>query len=239
MEELSFGPQPLRSSRWLRLLLVAGALLAVALAGAVGWRLVRAMAPEFTLKDLDDTYAAFTTSNGGNRVSVMSRDTFGETAAVVRPAECDPLFQTTLASQFPHRALDGVLIYSIGDSADTLSLYTFRYADARTAREDFTLVQEAIDRCPRTSVRLGKRPASTMQVRPVEASTENGVRQQTAYLVEQAGDRGRFAVHLMQFGNTVTWQYRYSFTRTDYSPRPAQDLMDALVTQMRDVVAGD
>lgn len=239
MEELAFGPPPLRSSRWLRLLLVAGAVLAVLLAVAVGWRLVRAMAPEFTLQDLDDTYAAFTTSSGGNRVSVMSRDTFGETAADVRPAGCDPLFQTTLASQFPRRALDGVLVYSIGDSTDTLSLYTFRYADVRTAREEFTQVQDAIDRCPRTSVRLGKRPPSTMQVRPVKVSTENGVRQQTAYLVEQAGDRGRFAVHVLQFGNTVTWQYRYSFTRTDYSPRPAQDLMDALVTQMRDVVAED
>lgn len=239
MEELAFGPEPLRSNRGLRALLVTVVLLALIIGAAIGWRAFRAASPEFTLRDLDDTYAAFTTTSGGNRVSVMSRDTFGDTPATVSPASCDPLFQTTLASQFPQQALDGVLVYSIGDSADTLALYTFRYADARTARDEFTRVRDTIDRCPRARVRLGKRPASTMQVHPVEVSTDNGVRQQTAYLVEQADDRGRFAIHLLQFGNTVTWQYRYSFTRTDYSPRPAQDLMDALVTQMRDVVSRD
>lgn len=239
MEELAFGPPPLRSSKWLRLLLVGGLILAVVVGGTIGWRIMRAAAPEFTLQDLDDTYAAFTTSSGGNRVSIMSRDTFGDTPAVVKPASCYPLFQTTLASQFPRQALDGVLVYSIGDSVDTLALYTFRYADVRTAREEFTHVRDTIAQCPRVNVRLDGRPAAMVRVRPVEVSTENGVRQQSAYLVQRAGDRGVFAVHLMQFGNTVTWQYRYSFARTDYSPGPAQDLMDALVAQMRDVVRDD
>ena len=47
--------------------------------------------------------------------------------------------------------------------------------------------------------------------------------------------RSRFAIHVMRYANTITWQYRYDSSATSYSALPAAQLMTSLVSQMRAV----
>ncbi|GAA2105867.1 hypothetical protein GCM10009841_25080 [Microlunatus panaciterrae] len=237
-EELDFGPAPLPLRRLLPFAVVVLVLLALGLVGTVGWRVYRASSPEFTLNDLNNSYAAFTTSSGTNEVSILTRDKFTEPPVEVGPERCSPLFQSTMATQFPSRALDGVLVYSIGsDQGGSMSLYTFRYTNARLARADYDQVTTALPQCRQVTVAMQDQQPRRMAVAPVEVTRDSGVRSQTAYLITRPDVSGRFSVHVLQFGNTVTWEYRYVSGSGEYSHQQAQELMDALVAQMRDVLS--
>ena len=61
------------------------------------------------------------------------------------------------------------------------------------------------------------------------------MRPQVGYAYD-AETRSTFAVHVLQFENTVSWQFRYESSDTAYSPLSAQQLMDGLISQTRGVL---
>lgn len=214
--------------------LVAGLLVTILIAlGAVAWS--RTRPPQFSLAELTDAYAAFTTNSGGNRVSTLQRANFNQDSVQATPATCDPLVQVTLGTQFPASALDGVLVYSIGEGPDTLSLFTFRYRSAKDAGAEFDTVRESLASCPSVQVQAGA-TSTNFTVTEVALHEESTIKTQLAYLMSPEA-KSRYAVQVLQFGNTITWEYRYNFGSGEYSTQPAEDLMKVLMQQFRDVLA--
>ena len=61
--------------------------------------------------------------------------------------------------------------------------------------------------------------------------SENGVHTQLGYLVKlTTGDL--YAISVLQYANTITWQFRLEFGNRPYQPFDAQRLMDSFMAQM-------
>ena len=231
-EVLSLGPRsrtrrPGRGS-------VAAVVVLILLAAMVGgWWLWLKPAPDFTLDALQDVYSGMVRSDGLNDLYTLEPGTIPEGEAVtVTPAECRPLFDTTEYNQFPSNAVDGVSTYWFGDPS-TVSLLTVRYPDRSTARRAYASVESALRACAESSIRLrADRPA--VRVIPTEAMAVPSADSQLGYTYSPQA-RSRFAIHVMRYANTITWQYRYDSSATSYSALPATQLMTSLVTQMQAV----
>ena len=208
------------------------ALLAATLAVVLGltvWRLWPVSPAVFTLVDVQGVYAGMVRSDGTNDASVIDPgSTVAEQGDVV-PSSCSPLFEATVLNRPPREALDGVgTFWALGTSA--VSLFTYRFSDLAGADREYARLARAFDSCRDAAVEVRAQPAA--------ASVLAGVRRDQAQLayVLTAADGTKLAVHVLMFSNTVSWQYRYEPTPGQYSPQPAQNVMDSLTEQMRAVL---
>ena len=65
-------------------------------------------------------------------------------------------------------------------------------------------------------------------------SYQSGVRSQLGYLVKLAtGDL--YAISVLQYANTISWQFRLEIGSQPYQPYIAQRLMDSLMAQVRSI----
>lgn len=230
-EVLSLGPRPFRgpSRRLLALVLVTALLIA---AGSVAWWLRTRPTNDFGFTDLQDVYAGMVRADGTNDLAELNRDRPRPAADAVTPDACRPLFETTLADQFPVAALDGVSTYWLGGgSSSAVSLFTLRYADSQTAAREYQTVADALAACGGEQLTLGRNSA---RVAATPASYESGVRTQLGYLVTlSTGDR--YAIAALQYANTITWQFRLEVGTQPYEPYVAQRLMDSFAAQLRSI----
>ncbi len=204
------------------------------LIGVLVWNFwPRPVAP-LTLAELQGVYAGMVRSDGTNDVSPLQRRNASPRSIDVTPAECVPLFDATVFNQFPAEAVDGVGTYWLG-GRDTLSMFTMRFVDAPTAARAYVRVNDALTACDGQQIRVVDRRPATVRLERIPVTDDSGVRAQAAYAysTEQSST---FAVHLLQFENILTWQFRYDATGNEYSPLPAQQLMDALMLQTQSVL---
>ncbi len=231
-EVLDLGPEVRRAHP---VLVVIGLGLVVALlAGLLAWRLWPRPVPPVTLVELQGVYAGMVRGDGTNDASVLDRRNVSPRPVSVTPIECVPLFDTTTFNQFPAEAVDGVGTFWMGERQN-MSLFTMRFADAAAASRAYGKVNDALNACADMDVVVAERRVTT--VRPVRTAVDlgNGARAQLGYVYGANAD-ARFAVHVLQIENTVSWQFRYDSTTGEYSPLSAQQLMDALVSQTRSVI---
>ncbi len=239
-EVLALGGAP-ADRRLRRTLLVIGVVAVLILGGLLGWRLWPRPVDPLTLAELQGVYAGMVRSDGTNDASVIERRNAPRTSAVVDPAVCAPLFDTTLGNQLPADALDGVGTYWFNQRG-AVSLSTLRFADAATADRAYTRVTEALTACADRRVTVGRtalRPGQAGTVSRTIVTPTADARAQTGYLFSLApgrGDAARYAVHALLLENTVTWQFRYEPAPDAYDPLAAQQLMDGLVAQIISVV---
>lgn len=217
-------------------MLVGGvaALVLVLVAGVLAWNFwPRPVAP-VTFPELQGVYAGMVRSDGTNDAAPMLRRNASPRAVDVSPAECVPLFDATVYNRFPPDALDGMGTYWLGRQ-ETASMFTMRFVDARTAARAYRRVTDALASCADQPVRFAERRAATVRPRRITVTDASGIKAQTAYSYSTAPS-STFAVHVLQFENIVTWQFRYNSTGNEYSPLSAQQLMDALMLQTRSVI---
>ena len=227
-EVLAIEPLQLRrpSRRLLVLVLVAALLVA---AGSVSWWLRSRPSGDFSFADLQDVYAGMVRADGTNDAAVLSRDQPRPDPVPVTPEACRPLVETTLVDQFPAAALDGVSTYWLGDGpSSAVSLFTLRYTDRATAAREYRLIADAVATCAGTGTVIGPN-TGTVTATPVE--TASGVASQLGYLVT-LGTGDRYAIAVLQYANTVTWQFRLEYGRTPYEPYVAQRVMDSFTAQL-------
>jgi hypothetical protein len=228
-EVLAFGPQPIRrpsSSRTVIIVLVAVLLVTAALAV---WWLRSRPTDELTLADVQDVYAGMVRADGTNDAAVVNRDRPRPEPVAVAPEACLPLVETTLADQLPAKALDGVSTYWLGEgSTSAVSLFTLRYRDSATATREYQGIADALSTCDGEKVTVGK-DSGVITATPV--STRNGAHAQLGYLATMdTGDR--YAITVLRYENTITWQFRLEFGREPYEPYVAQRLMDSFMAQL-------
>jgi hypothetical protein len=229
---LTLGPSSTahRPRRWQ---VVSLAIILVLALMAGGWWLWFKPAPDFTLDALEDVYSGMVRSDGLNDLYTIEQGNLPAAEPVtVTPAECAPLFETTVYNRFPDGAMDGVSTYWFGDPA-TVSLLTVRYPDRAAARRAYASVERAMEGCVRNPIRL-KANGAAGQVTPAEAIDVPGADGHLGYTYS-TGSRERYAFHVMRYANTITWQYRYESRSNSYSALPAVQLMTGLVMQMRAV----
>jgi hypothetical protein len=232
-EVLSLGPTPRPPRRPRRGSVAVVVILIVLATMAGGWWLWLKPAPDFTLEALQDVYSGMVRSDGLNDLYTLEPGTIPEGEPMtVAPAECAPLFDTTEYNQFPSDAVDGVSTYWFGDPT-TVSLLTVRYPDRSTARGAYAAVKSAMDACSESSIRL-RTDRQAFRVIPTEAMAVLGSDNHLGYTYSTQ-PRSRFAIHVMRYANTITWQFRHDSSATSYSALPATQLMTSLVTQMRAV----
>ena len=228
-EVLAFGPRPIRRPSWRPVVIVLVAVLFVTAALAVWWLRSRPT-DDFTLADLQDVYSGMVRSDGTNDAAVLSRDQPRPAPVAVSPDSCLPLVETTLADQLPANALDGVSTYWLGEGSTTsaVSLFTLRYRDSATAVREYQAIADALVTCGDTQVTIGR---DTGLVTATPVSHENGARAQLGYLVTLAtGDR--YAISVLQYANTITWQFRLEFGNQPYQPYVAQRVMNSFMAQV-------
>jgi hypothetical protein len=206
--------------------LVLTALLAV-------WALRPKPPGDFSFSDLQDVYAGMVRADGTNDAATLDRSQPRRPPAVaVSPLACLPLVETTLAEQFPADALDGVSTYWLGDtSASAVSLFTLRYPDRAAAASQYQAIADALAACEGKELSVG-RDSGVVTSTPV--SYQNGVRSQLGYLVKLAtGDL--YAISVLQYANTISWQFRLEIGSEPYQPYIAQRLMDSLMAQVHSI----
>lgn len=188
---------------------------------------------DFTFSDLQDVYAGMVRADGTNDAATLDRSQPRRPPTVaVSPLACMPLVETTLAEQFPPSALDGVSTYWLGEtSASAVSLFTLRYPDRATAASQYQAIADALAACDGHKLTVG-RDSGLVTATPV--TYENGVQSQLGYLVKLAtGDL--YAISLVQYANTISWQFRLEIGHQPYEPYVAQRLMDSLMAQVRSI----
>ncbi len=228
-EVLAFGPRPIGrpSRRPIVIVLVVALVLTAVLAV---WWLRSRPTDDFTFADLQDVYSGMVRSDGTNDAAVLSRDQPRPAPVAVSPDSGMPLVETTLADQFPANALDGVSTYWLGEGSTTsaVSLFTLRYRDSVTAVHEYQAIADALLICDGTQVTIG-RDAGLVNATPVP--NENGAHAQLGYLVTlETGDR--YAISVLQYANTITWQFRLEFGNEPYQPYVAQRVMDSFMAQV-------
>lgn len=230
-EVLAFGPGPIRrpSRRPVVIGLVAALLVTAVL---TVWWLRSRPTDDFTLADLQDVYAGMVRADGTNDAAIVSRDQPRPAPVPVSPDSCLPLVETTLADQLPANALDGVSTYWLGQGpSSAVSLFTLRYPDSATAVRDYQAIADALSTCDGDPVALG-RDSGLVTATPVSAETGAGAGAgaQLGYLVTLAtGDQ--YAISLLQYANTITWQFRLEPGNEPYQPYVAQRVMDSFLAQ--------
>jgi hypothetical protein len=232
-EQLDLGPAPTRRRPGLVVLAITVAVLLAA--GLLAWRWwPRPVAP-VTAAELAGIYAGMVRSDGVNDASVLQRRNAPVRTVDVTPAACVPLFEQTAFDQFPAAASDGMGTYWIADRFTT-SLSTYRFADAATALAGFQRVEQALSECADREVTVRARRGATIEVARVpvnQSSDESAAESAYAY---RDGSAEMFAVHVLQFENLLTWQFRYDSSGSPYDPHAAQQLMNSLMSQTRAVL---
>ena len=134
--------------------------------------------------------------------------------------------------------MDGVGTYWMAQRVGT-SLFTYRFADAQTATRAYGRIDAALTACEGEQVRVAqpRKPVGEPKVEIVRTPVTlgSGVRDQLGYRYGPDAE-ARFAVHVLRFENTISWQFRFDSAVGEYSPLPAQQLMDSLVAQTQSVL---
>jgi hypothetical protein len=216
-----------RLSRRNRFVLVA--LVLALLAGLVVWRFWPARAPLFSLSDLQGVYAGYSATNNA---SVINRRWTVEQDGYIVPSACGPLFEATVLNRVPQEALDGVgTFWELNSSA--ISLFTYRFADLAGADREFRRLVTVLDKCDQAHVEVHARPASRGLITRTPLPPDSPPAQ-IGYVLTTNSDI-KLAVHVLEFSNTVSWQFRYEPVPGAYQPLTAQRVMDSLADQMRAV----
>jgi hypothetical protein len=225
---LALGGGP-ADRRALRVVVAVAVVAVLTLAGSAGWQHFRPQ-PDFTLEQLQGAYAGMVRSDGTNEVSTIDPSRFTDPPLAIDPPACAPLFATTVSNQFPSPALDGVSTYWLAGD-DSVSLFTVRYADRGTAEAAYRTVSDAVSSCEAQTVHFSGRegPGRLLRI-PVTAA--DPAPEQLAFGLDRTGGQGRYVLHLLRLGNTVSWQYRYDARTGQYDPTSAQQMMTALATQL-------
>ena len=228
-EVLEAAPRPV-DRRVLRTLVAVGLAAVLAVAGLAVWRQLQPPA-DFTLEQLEGAYTGMVRSDGTNDVSTIDPSRFTETPLRISPDACTPLFTSTVSNQFPPAALDGVSTYWLSGSASSISLFTVRYPDADAAEAAFRAVGDASTGCAGQTVTFSGAEGSG-RVAAVAVTAPADAPEQLAFALERGPGQGRYALHVLRLGNTVTWQYRYDTGTGAYDPTPAQQLMNGMSAQL-------
>jgi hypothetical protein len=172
-------------------------------------------------------------SDGTNDASVIDRRWTSEQEGYVLPSACEPLFEATVLNRAPREALDGVgTFWELDRSA--VSLFTYRFRDAASADREYQRLTAVLDNCRDVPVQVHARPASRGMLTVTALSLASDAPPQIAYVLT-TNDGTKLAVHVLEFNNTISWQFRYEPTLGVYLPLTAQRLMDSLTEQMRAV----
>jgi hypothetical protein len=230
-EVLAFGPQRVsqRSRRRVILLLIVVLIITI---GVAAWVLRPRATDDFSFSDLQDVYAGMVRADGTNDAAPMNRDKPRPAPPAVSPESCMPLVETTLVDRFPATALDGMSTYWLGAGpTSAVSLFTLRYPDRETAAVEYQAIADALAACDGTELTIGRNQGL---VTATSASYESGVHTQLSYLVKlTTGDL--YAISVLQYANTITWQFRLEFGNQPYQPFDAQRLMNSFMAQVLSV----
>ncbi len=242
---LTVAPRP--TNRRVVLAVLAAALAAVlGFAGYTVWQRLQPP-PDLTLAQIEDAYGGMVRSDGTNEVSVVDVSKFTDAPLEITPTDCVPLFDTTVSNQWPTGALDGASTYWLNEGGASISLFTVRYPDTAAAAAAYGTVQTALSACDGTQVDFSgpETPGAVAAVLVPAGDADAAL----AYQLDRDGRQGRYAVHVTQLTNTVTWQYRYESpeeavtpgqtldTGRAYDPTPADQLTTGLIAQLRSIQA--
>lgn len=229
-EVLSVGPR--RGDPRARRLRIAGVVVALVAVGVGAvWSWWPRPLPDLTLGQLEGVYAGMVRSDGTNELYVLDPASVRGERVTVAPPICAPLFASTVFNQLPSGAVDGVSTYWL-DQRNSISLFTLRYPDRDQATQAYEDLAGTLDSCQGTQLTLSSEGAAGLVVQVPTGSAPDA--NQLAYTFGPE-DGSRFAIHVMAYANTVTWQYRLESGTGAYAPLPAQQLIDGLLGQMRSV----
>ena len=214
-------------------MLVLLAVVVALLAGLVFWRLQPVPAPALSLSDLQGVYAGMVRSDRSGDASVIDNHRDHEESGYIVPADCEPLFEATVLNRVPLGALDGVGTFWANDWS-AVSLFSYRFADVAGANHEYTRLANVLDNCRDVRVEVHARSADTGLLIGIRRDPVSEDRAQLGYVLT-TDDGTKFAVHVLAFRNTVSWQFRYEPVPGAYSPLTAQRVMDQLAYQMRSV----
>lgn len=234
-ELLEGGPRPDRRSRRTRPILLV--VIALVVSGLLAWQFwPRPVAP-LTLTELQGVYAGMVRGDGTNDASLLRRDDDPDSWTAA-PAECAPLFDTTTFERFPAESVDGVGTFWLAARWST-SMFTFRFPDAGVATRAYEQIDAALTACEGQQVDIARQQApvrrQTLKIVRTPVTTASGIRDQLGYLYTP-DDTTRFAVQVVRYENTVSWQFRNDSATGEYDPLSAQQVMDSLVAQIQSVV---
>ncbi len=211
-EVMSVGPRPVPMRR---LRLVLGGLILVGLlvtGGVLGWRAYRIRTDTVSLVELKTTYGAFLTPDGRNTVTVIQRPSGAgnedPNTPVTKPASCAPLTAAAMQQQFPAEALDGVSTFQGGGFNYAVSLFSYRFADAKTATATFDGIADTADTCNHRQLRISQPLSADVAVSIVPSEVSNT---DATLDLSLAGDGGRvvYEITLVRYKNVLSWQYSY------------------------------
>jgi hypothetical protein len=203
------------------------------LAGLLLWRFWPVPAPLFSLSDLQGVYYGMVRSDGTNDASVIDRRWSSEQEGYIRPAACEPLFAATVLNRAPREALDGVgTFWQLDRSA--VSLFTYRFRDVASADREYQRLTSVLDNCRDVPVEVHARPASRGMLTVTPLTLDASAPPQIGYLLT-TNDGTKLAVQVLEFNNTISWQFRYEPVLGAYLPLTAQRVMDSLTDQLRAV----
>jgi hypothetical protein len=204
------------------------------LAGLLTWRFWPTPAPLFSLSDLQDVYSGMVRHDGTNEASVINPRRMSEQDGYILPAACEPLFEATVLNRPPKEALDGVgTFWDIDHSS--VSLFTYRFGDVASADREYQRLTAVVDNCRDVPVQVHARPASRGMLTVTPLILETNAPSQIAYVLT-TNDGTKLVVHVLEFNNTISWQFRYEPASANYLPVTAQRLMDSFTDQMRAVL---
>jgi len=213
--------------------LIMTAMVLVLLGGLLIWRFWPAPAPLFTLPDLQGVYYGMVRSDGTNDASVIDRRWSSEQDGYILPAACEPLFEATVLNRVPPEALDGVSTFWQLDRS-AVSLFTYRYPDVASADREYQRLADVLDNCRDVPVAVHARPASRGMLTVSPLILDASAPRQISYVLT-TNDGTKLAIHVLEFANTISWQFRYEPVPGAYSPLTAQRVMDSLTDQLRAV----
>jgi hypothetical protein len=220
-----------RLSRRGKYILVAIAL--VLLTGLLLWRFWPTPAPLFSLDDVQGVYAGMVRHDGTSDASVIDPHRMSQQDGYVLPAACEPLFEATVLNRPPREALDGVgTFWELNRSA--VSLFTYRFPDVASADREYQRLAAVLDNCRDVPVEVHAPPASRGMLTVTPPTVDAGAPPQIAYVLTTNADT-KLAVQVLEFNNTITWQFRYEPVPGAYQPLTAQRVMDSLSDQLQAV----
>jgi hypothetical protein len=220
-----------RLSRRSRFLLVAVCL--AMLVALLLWRFWPVPAPLFTLSDVQGVYSGMVRHDGTSEASVIDAHRTSEQDGYILPAACEPLFEATVLNRPPREAPDGVgTFWELDRSA--VSLFTYRFPDVASADREYQRLADVLDNCRDVPVAVHARPASRGMLTVTPLILDAGAPPQISYVLT-TNDGTKLAIHVLEFANTISWQFRYEPVPGAYSPLTAQRVMDSLTDQLRAV----
>jgi len=198
------------------------------IAGLVLWRFVPDRDPLFSLSDLQGVYAGWASD-----ASVIDRGRVYEEPGYILPAACEPLFEATVLNRVPREALDGVGTFWAPDRS-AVSLFSYRFADVASANREYRRLANVFDNCRDVQVEVHARPASRGLLTGLPQDPASDAPAQLGYVLT-TNDGTKLVVHVLQFSNTISWQFRYEPVLAAYLPLTGQRVMDSLADQLRSV----